>query len=101
MLSQGSPGGAFGILGGGEPWRRSPQTFIDWRDHRSAGPRTSAATGSSMPLVAPLLGGVINRLTAILQSRPRPSVLQPYCDLWDRPRDVAVAAALSDTGVAG
>jgi formate hydrogenlyase subunit 4 len=33
-------------------------------------------------LGAPLLGGVINRLKAIVQSRRGPSVLQPYYDLW-------------------
>lgn len=33
-------------------------------------------------LGAPLLGGVINRLKANVQSRRGPSVVQPYCDLW-------------------
>jgi formate hydrogenlyase subunit 4 len=33
-------------------------------------------------LGAPLLGGVINRLKAIVQSRHGPTVLQPYYDLW-------------------
>lgn len=33
-------------------------------------------------LGAPLLGGVINRLKAIVQSRRGPSVFQPYYDLW-------------------
>jgi formate hydrogenlyase subunit 4 len=33
-------------------------------------------------LGAPLLGGVINRLKAIVQSRRGPSVVQPYYDLW-------------------
>jgi formate hydrogenlyase subunit 4 len=33
-------------------------------------------------LAAPLLGGVINRLKAIVQSRHGPPVLQPYHDLW-------------------
>jgi formate hydrogenlyase subunit 4 len=33
-------------------------------------------------LAAPLVGGVINRLKAIVQSRRGPSVFQPYYDLW-------------------
>jgi len=33
-------------------------------------------------VAAPLLGGVINRLKAIIQSRRGPSILQPYYDLW-------------------
>jgi formate hydrogenlyase subunit 4 len=33
-------------------------------------------------LGAPLLGGVINRLKAIVQSRRGPSVFQPYYDRW-------------------
>jgi len=33
-------------------------------------------------LAAPLLGGVINRLKAIIQSRRGPTILQPYFDLW-------------------
>ncbi len=33
-------------------------------------------------LAAPLLGGVINRLKAIVQSRRGPSIFQPYYDLW-------------------
>jgi formate hydrogenlyase subunit 4 len=33
-------------------------------------------------LAAPLLGGVINRLKAMVQSRRGPSIFQPYYDLW-------------------
>jgi formate hydrogenlyase subunit 4 len=33
-------------------------------------------------VAAPLLGGVINRLKAVVQSRHGPRFLQPYSDLW-------------------
>src|SRR5579875_998504 len=33
-------------------------------------------------LCAPLLRGIINRLTALVQSKRGPSIRQPYRDLW-------------------